>query len=369
MAEASLPEPDETPHKVKVTAHMLYHTIVPGKAAPGGAKSKVKPKEKKETKAKEFPHTFAKSTENYLALLKAILLKHGEEKKGDSVDVDNFSEYKDLVTDILTGLPAKMNIYTDMADIQKRWSGHGSHGNLDCELARLCGKLEKKYQNDHDVGFTYIDANSGTSVPLTPQMMKEWCCAIYDGEATTAELPEFIASFNPNKRKVALHPARIAASANQPQAPAVSDIGHLASIIGTFVSAGLIPRQSPLAPQAPATPQKQIGGNSASSPVIPTPSKLPCFLEHTSKSLGISSMHRNGFRPDILHLIDDKEFLDMGYFEGFHKAEADDLAALLDSAFHKKKSPVIHSERFTRATPSIEANVKDSTIISVHHPH
>ncbi|KAJ7729561.1 hypothetical protein B0H16DRAFT_1330360, partial [Mycena metata] len=302
--------------------------------------------------------SLAKSTENYLALLKAILLKHGEEKynitekmtyrikvqlpsvkKGDSVDVDNVSEYEDLVTNILAGLPAKTNIYIDMADIQKHWRGvrcssHGSDNededadlydsnglsNLDRELARLRGKLEQKYQNDHDVGFTYIDPDSGTSVPLTPQMIKEWCCAIYDGEATTAELPEFIMSFNPDKRKVALHLARIAAGANQPQAPAVSDIGHLASIIGTFIGTGLIPRQSLL---APATPQKQIGGNSASSPVIPTPSKLPRFLEHASKSLGISSapdleslMRRNGFGPDILHLINDKEFLDMGMVKG-----------------------------------------------------
>jgi hypothetical protein len=34
-------------------------------------------------------------------------------------------------------------------------------------------KLEKKYQNDHDAGYTYIDP-TGISIPLTPFMMKEW---------------------------------------------------------------------------------------------------------------------------------------------------------------------------------------------------
>lgn len=49
---------------------------------------------------------------------------------------------------------------------------------LDSELARLRGLLEKKYANDHDAGYTYIDPISLESVPLTPFMMKEWARAM-----------------------------------------------------------------------------------------------------------------------------------------------------------------------------------------------
>jgi hypothetical protein len=44
-------------------------------------------------------------------------------------------------------------------------------------LAKERTKLEKKYQNDHDGGYTYIDA-TGVSIPLTPFMMKEWARAL-----------------------------------------------------------------------------------------------------------------------------------------------------------------------------------------------
>jgi hypothetical protein len=49
---------------------------------------------------------------------------------------------------------------------------------IDLELARLRGLLEKKYSNDHDAGYTYIDSVTSDSVPLTPFMMKEWARAM-----------------------------------------------------------------------------------------------------------------------------------------------------------------------------------------------
>jgi hypothetical protein len=74
------PENDATEHKAKITAHLLFHTVVPNKTIAGGAKSKSKPKEKKDTKTKEFPHTFENTKENYISFLTTILVKHGEEK-------------------------------------------------------------------------------------------------------------------------------------------------------------------------------------------------------------------------------------------------------------------------------------------------
>jgi hypothetical protein len=52
---------------------------------------------------------------------------------------------------------------------------------VNSELAHLRGLLEKKYSNDHDAGYTYIDLVTSDSVPLTPFMMKEWACAMVIG--------------------------------------------------------------------------------------------------------------------------------------------------------------------------------------------
>lgn len=49
---------------------------------------------------------------------------------------------------------------------------------IDSELARLRCLLEKKYSNDYDAGYTYIDPVTSDSVPLTPFMMKEWARAM-----------------------------------------------------------------------------------------------------------------------------------------------------------------------------------------------
>ncbi|KAJ7697330.1 hypothetical protein B0H14DRAFT_2649865 [Mycena olivaceomarginata] len=115
-----------------------------GNAAGTGEKSRSKPKEKKETKTKEFNHSFAPSETNYLELLRTILMKHGEEqynitakmtynlkvqlpgvKKAEALDVDTFNEYKALADDIIEASPAKVTVYVDMAEIRKRWSpGH-----------------------------------------------------------------------------------------------------------------------------------------------------------------------------------------------------------------------------------------------------
>jgi hypothetical protein len=71
------PEPESpTPqHTVIICSQVTHHTIVPPKQG-----SKAKPKDKKDVKTKELTHTFSPSMKNYLDLLKAILMKHGEEK-------------------------------------------------------------------------------------------------------------------------------------------------------------------------------------------------------------------------------------------------------------------------------------------------
>ncbi|KAJ7502229.1 hypothetical protein B0H11DRAFT_1663061, partial [Mycena galericulata] len=304
-------------------------------------------KDKKETKTKEFSHSFESSTDNYLELLKTLLSKHGEErynitvkmvdgmkvqlagtKKGEALDIDTAEEYKELVTDkILEGMPSKVTIYVDMADIQKRDDEdvHGDNpalydsnglSDLDRSLARFRGMLEKRWQNDHDAGYIYIDPKTGTSYPLTPQMMKEWCRAKHDGLANRETPPEHMGIFNPANRQVALHPSRIAAGVNQPQG--TSDLGHLASILTAVMG----PRNSAIQPFPPSTPKRKER-QEPSSLVVLTPSKLPRYLEHAANNLGVTSaldfespMRRNGYGPDILHLVGDKDLMDLGLTKG-----------------------------------------------------
>jgi len=44
----------------------------------------------------------------------------------------------------------------------------------DEELAHLRGKLEKRWGNDSDSSYAYLDPISGQRFPLTPFMMDEW---------------------------------------------------------------------------------------------------------------------------------------------------------------------------------------------------
>ncbi|KAJ6537380.1 hypothetical protein DFH09DRAFT_1400559 [Mycena vulgaris] len=348
-------EPD-TSHSAKIVSTVTHHTLVLAPGGATGAKSKSKPKDKKDIKTKEFLYCFEASADNYLELLKTLLLRHGEEKynismkmvyymkvqlpgtkKAEALDIDTCDEYKDLVSEhILDAKPSKLTIFVDMADIQKRWNQkkgfdegsdnedingdsalYDSNGlsDLDRSLARFRGILEKKWQNDHDAGYTYIDPNSAKSYPLTPQMMKEWARAMHDGLANCHTAPEHMNLFAMANRQVALHPARIAAGVNQPQA--TSDIGHLATILTAFMGprgvAG-VPEQ----PLFPRTPPKRNEQRKPISPVIPTPFKLPRFLEHASTNLGVTSapsfatpMRRNGYGPDILHLVEDRDLMDI----------------------------------------------------------
>ncbi|KAJ7085267.1 hypothetical protein C8R44DRAFT_651224 [Mycena epipterygia] len=319
------------------------------------------PKDKKEVKTKEFSHRFEGSTDNYIALLKTILEKHGEEKynitvkmlysikvqlpsvkKGEALDIETYEKYKALVVDIIQGLPQKLTIYADMADIQKRWNrvhiskqGHAEGSDnedvygddpdlydanglsdLDRSLARLRGILEKRYQNDHDSGYTYIDPDSGKSHPLSPQMMKGWCRAMYDGEADRENPPKHLGLFNVANRQVALHPTRIAAGVNQP--PPTSDLGHLATILTAF-----LPRVADQPPPRPSTPKQEQEKAKSSQAAIPTPSKLPRFLEYAGQNLGVTSaptfesrMRIHGYGPDILHLLEDQDLMDIGINKG-----------------------------------------------------
>ncbi|KAJ7730545.1 hypothetical protein B0H16DRAFT_1329856, partial [Mycena metata] len=188
---------------------------------------------------------------------------------------------------------------------------------LERSLARFRGILEKRWQNDHDAGYTYIDPDTGTSHPLSPQMMKEWTRAMVLADQGTP--PEHLNLFNPANRKRASHPARIAASVNQPGGSGLSDIAHLAGMLTALVGARSTPQQQPPA----QTPPKRILDEQLSTPAVPTPSRLPRFLAYASEALGIPSaptfespMRRQALGPDILHLVGDEELMEMGMRKG-----------------------------------------------------
>jgi hypothetical protein len=48
---------------------------------------------------------------------------------------------------------------------------------VEADLARIRQLLEAKYKSDSDTGFQYV-CSDGTSIPLTPLRMREWCFAI-----------------------------------------------------------------------------------------------------------------------------------------------------------------------------------------------
>ncbi|KAJ7022363.1 hypothetical protein C8F04DRAFT_1049070 [Mycena alexandri] len=357
MSVSSEPE-SETSYKTKVITTVTHYIVVPVQGGLSGAKNKAKPKEKKETKTKEFQYLFEASADNYVDFLKTILAKHGEErynitakmvydmkvqlsgtKKGEALDVDSVEEYKELVTDhIIANRTPKLTVFVDMGEIERKWrhkkgTNEGSDNEdvngddpglymnglseLDRSLARFRGILEKKWQNDHDAGYTYINPDTGESHPLTPQMMKEWTRAMVLADQGTP--PSHLNLFNPANRQRALHPMRIAAGVNQPGGSGLSDIAHLAGILTTLVGARSTSQEQP----PPRTPTKQIVNESTSGPVIPTPSKLPRFLAYASSTLGIPSapsfespLRRQAFGPDILHLVGDDELMEMGMRKG-----------------------------------------------------
>jgi hypothetical protein len=48
---------------------------------------------------------------------------------------------------------------------------------VEADLARIRQFLEAKYISDSDMGFQNV-CSDGTSIPLTPLRMREWCFAI-----------------------------------------------------------------------------------------------------------------------------------------------------------------------------------------------
>ena len=219
------------------------------------------------------------------------------------------------------------------------------------------GILEKKYGNDHDAGYTYIDSATGDSVPLTPFMMKEWARAMvsaasesycillivislhrsqYDG-ITSSNSPPHTQTFDPINRRssvISSRPCRPATSTSTPNhVPSSSDdstftamIPSISQILSSFVSIAQTRSSHESAPTTPTHSRIDTQDPTAStvlSPVTNTPSKLSRFLKYAESHLGVPNarlyercLEESGYGPDILHLVTDGDLKDIGIKPG-----------------------------------------------------
>lgn len=160
----------------------------------------------------------------------------------------------------------------------------------------------------------------------------------HDGTATIYEPPNDGDLFSPLFHDTILHPERRAAAAAtagipsplQPPSgpsPAQSDLAHLSNIVTmifdarTGTSSDVAQSNSPSgnhSSTSPSTPPRETRPLPAlpTSPVRPTPTKIPRFLKYAETELGIPnatclqfSMEAHAYGPDILDSVADAELM------------------------------------------------------------
>jgi hypothetical protein len=113
-----------------------------------------------------------------------------------------------------------------------------------------------------------------------------------------------------------------------------SDLAHVASIVQGLIAI-VQPPASRAGGVAPSTPEHTpLHTAPELSPLQNTPSKLLHFLKYAEQCLGVhnaagyeDSFHAHGYRPDILHLVDDTALHCIGVSEG-------DIICLKQNALH-----------------------------------
>ena len=100
-----------------------------------------------------------------------------------------------------------------------------------------------------------------------------------------------------------------------------SDLAHLSTIITTLVGSGHVPTQG--TPRRPLADLHNNQPNEAVSPARLTPTKLSRFLDACNVQFGLKDaanyrplMEVHGYEPDILHLVDDKDLMAIGFNKG-----------------------------------------------------
>ena len=245
---------------------------------------------------------------------------------------------------------------------------------INSELVCFHGLLEKKYSNNHDASYTYVDSVTSDPILLTLLMMKEWARAMvtcstnakqleidrslqYNGSASVSQPPS-TPMFDPVNRKPSLYTYHSKSGSTFVTSNihgVSSDLAHILQIISNVASIARIPSKPPTTPTRPRT------SSSASIIYLPTrntPSKLSRFLEYAETNLGVENTHSHeeglrilGFGPDILHLIDNKVLKDVGFTPRDIIRLKQNLQQWWNSADTKRKWPSQSSPGSSHSTP------------------
>jgi hypothetical protein len=108
--------------------------------------------------------------------------------------------------------------------------------------------------------------------------------------------------------------------------------------------------------------------NAIASPTFPSPTKLPRFLEHAEKNLGIptartfeASMRENGYGPDIMHLLEDQALVDCGLTKG-------DALRIKAGAVSWWNGPDAKRKRVVEETVSVPSELPGSSMAGPSQP-
>ncbi|KIK80040.1 hypothetical protein PAXRUDRAFT_28262 [Paxillus rubicundulus Ve08.2h10] len=204
----------------------------------------------------------------------------------------------------------------------------GAGSDLERSIAHFWWLIIKQWGNEYDNSVTYLHP-TGVEIPY-------WAIAMHEGTATKLQPPN-IQSFDPQKCAVALIPTRhlhmpTPATMGITSTPSSIEISALMSALllqtaqglcrdqnGTPTGPGTAPIVTPtVSAVAPTTTVTQ-----ASSPAVPTPSKLTQFLEYADTQLGVqhastyeAALRRLGAGPDILAEMSDSNLSQAGLNPG-----------------------------------------------------
>ncbi|KAJ2933903.1 hypothetical protein H1R20_g3196, partial [Candolleomyces eurysporus] len=366
----------EDESKIPVIAKLIVYTST----TTTSKKSKARvTKTTKATKTKNFSFAFEATEENYLELLKLILVKHHIKSlpdlvakkryypmkiqvppatKSDAEDVVNLKEFNAIARKFDKKPPVKaITIYVDMKEVErglkknrldKDDSESGSEDEPsnpanssdededltgpERELAILRGKLREKYGNDRDNSLSYTDPTTGENIPLTVFMTKEWARALYDKvPGVSLSVPPNTPTFDLINRQPSIKkPRSSSASASLSlgnDGSAVQALGTIHSIFGVFNS--LLNRENGHSQggNTPATPAPAMNGNTPptaglDSPLANTPTKLGRFLEYAEQK-GVSDVtemealfRARGFGPDVIEHLSKEDLAELGISRG-----------------------------------------------------
>ncbi|KAI6039442.1 hypothetical protein EDC04DRAFT_2895240 [Pisolithus marmoratus] len=260
------------------------------------------------------------------------------------MDVDNKADYKEMVGKLCHDKSRTIKILVDMKQVERlpssesrdetsdpsdgddnlKSSSH-SAADLDTHLAQWWIKLQQLHKNEQNKGFTYVGPMG--PILLTPAMILDWCHALEDGEATLRSPPN-LESFNMANKVTYLHPMRKVQALAQPPPPTMLplDVNALTSVLllQMLTKSGLLPSSVPTTPSGQSilslvTPPRANAEHSPSSPLVPLPTQLSCFLHFAEVNLGICNatkyevdLNLQGISPDILAEVDDKVLSDVG---------------------------------------------------------